>query len=154
VTAFTVPLSNLTAAAPSFSAVDTLLDIRAADGSIIATSDDAGSDAYGVGSVGPVRGSAVRYEATAAGTLYLSVRGFSSEDVGAYALAVSICDVPTPGTASAFVLAGLPLVRRRATLPFHRPVEPFRGLSRGPVRRVSLGQMDRSRRTGAQDHTD
>jgi hypothetical protein len=113
VTAFTVPLSNLTAAAPSFSAVDTLLDIRAADGSIIATSDDAGSDAYGVGSVGPVRGSAVRYEATAAGTLYLSVRGFSSEDVGAYALAVSICDVPTPGTASAFVLAGLPLVRRR-----------------------------------------
>jgi MYXO-CTERM domain-containing protein len=111
ITAFTIPLDGVPN--NNFGSVDTILDIRAADGSIIISNDDAGGDAFGTASVSPVRGSAVRYEVGAAGSVFLSVRGFGGEDAGNYALVVSVCSIPTPGAASLMMVAGLPLMRRR-----------------------------------------
>jgi hypothetical protein len=114
ISAFTIPLNSVTAATPGFDSVDTRLDIRAADGSIIISNDDAGSDFFGVAATTPGDfGSGLRYEVTTSGTLYLSVRGFDSSEVGDYALAVGICNIPAPGAAGALALGGLTLLRRR-----------------------------------------
>lgn len=111
ITAFTIPVGGI--ANNNFGTVDTLLDVRAADGSVIISNDDAGADAFGAGGASPVRGSAIRYEADASGAVYLSVRGFSSQDVGNYALVVSVCNIPAPGAAGLMLLGGLPMLRRR-----------------------------------------
>ncbi|MBX3386306.1 MAG: hypothetical protein KF768_07030 [Phycisphaeraceae bacterium] len=106
--AFTIPLDGLNNM--NFSAVDTRLDVRSAADTIITSNDDAGADGWGAGSVGPVRGSAVRYEATADGLAHISVRGFGASDAGSYALVISV--IPSPG-AAALALLGLPLAFRR-----------------------------------------
>ncbi len=113
ISAFTIPLGNLNNVNPNFAAPDTLLSVRGADGVAIITNDDAGADAIGVGGVGPVRGSTIRYQALTSGQIFLAVAGFSGSDVGNYALAVSICNIPTPGTLGLLGLAGLAAVRRR-----------------------------------------
>lgn len=112
ITAFTIPLDGI--ANNNFTPVDTRLDVRAADGSIIISDDDAGTDGFGAGAAaGAERGSAIRYEADGSGTFYLSVRGFSGQDTGNYALVVSVCNIPAPGAAGLLMLGGLPMIRRR-----------------------------------------
>lgn len=104
----TAPMSSL--ASQNFLIVDTRLDIRDGAGNIIITNDDAGSDGWGATSGLPVRGSVLRYEATADGVVYFAVRGFGSNDVGDYAVLVSL--IPAPG-AGVVLLAGLGVAARR-----------------------------------------
>lgn len=111
ITAFTIPLDGI--ANNNFDVADTRLDVRAADGSIIISNDDAGSAAFGAAQVFGGYGSAVRYEADASGAVLLSVRGFDSQSVGNYALVVSVCNIPAPGAAGLMLLGGLPMLRRR-----------------------------------------
>ncbi|MBL8758940.1 MAG: hypothetical protein JNK35_10970 [Phycisphaerae bacterium] len=110
ISAFTIPLGNLNT---NFAAPDTLLSVRNPDGSILFQNDDAGADAIGLSSVGPTRGSTIRYQATVTGQVLLAVAGFSGSDVGNYALAVSVCNIPTPGAFGLMGLAGITALRRR-----------------------------------------
>lgn len=110
ISAFTIPLS---ATANNFDTPDTLLSVRGADGSVLLQNDDAGTDAIGGGAVGPTRGSALRFQATASGQIFLAVAGFGATDAGNYALAVSVCNIPTPGAFGLLGLAGLATLRRR-----------------------------------------
>jgi hypothetical protein len=109
ISAFTIPLSSLTD--DEFSTPDTLLQIRDISGNIIIEDDDAGDDAVGT-ITGTVRGSAIRYQALTAGTIFLSVEGFDADVTGDYALGLSVVAIPTPG-AMGLLLTGLPLLARR-----------------------------------------
>lgn len=107
-TAITTPYSV------NFSVPDTLLAVLDPGGALIIENDDAGTDGVGGGGVGPVRGSAVRYQNTGPGaTYFLRVRGFvggPQPGVGNYALTVSM--FPEPATIG-LLLGGLALAARR-----------------------------------------
>jgi len=107
-TAITTPYSV------NFSTPDTLLAVLSPGGAVIIENDDAGTDGVGAGGVGPVRGSAVRYQNTGVGdTYYLRVRGFQGgpqPGIGDYALTVSM--FPEPATIG-LLLGGLAMAARR-----------------------------------------
>lgn len=111
--AMTVPISNVGSATPNFAAVDTRLDVRNAANAIIITNDDAGTgaDGWGTALTTPVRGSAIRYQAITATTVYLTVRGFGTTDAGNYVLLASI--IPTPASGVLLAAGALLAARRR-----------------------------------------
>lgn len=115
-TAITTPLTSLPL---NFSSPDTLLGMFTPGGALLYFNDDAGSDGVGGGAVGPVRGSAIRYLATAPGIYYIAVTGFGNPafipggggvEVGDYLLTVSV--IPEPATIG-LLIAGAGLLARR-----------------------------------------
>jgi len=94
---FTTPLQSLPA---NFAGPDTILGVFTPAGVLIETDDDAGNDAIGAAPVGPTRGSAIRYMATAAGLYYIAVSGFpdfafggAHTETGLYGLTASLLGV-------------------------------------------------------------